>query len=139
MRRHDEMREQGLRWRFARKGGKLRNDAVRAQPGQQLQLSSAGVLGAFICEIYDLALHGTVDRTMRLVNEALKVFGMPMVPARLLVVAVHALLHDRPFAVVGYEEPVQVEIEAVLDGGAVDFGNQTARASELGDGVFREC
>ena len=55
-----------------------------------------------------------------------------MVPARLLVVAVHALLHDRPFAVVGHEEPVQVEIEAVLDGGAVDFGDEAARAGEPG-------
>jgi hypothetical protein len=33
--------------------------------------------------------------------------------------------------VVGHEEPVQVKIEAVLDGGAVDFGNQTARAGEF--------
>ena len=32
---------------------------------------------------------------------------MPMVAARLLLVAVHALLHDRPLAVVGHEEPVQ--------------------------------
>ena len=57
---------------------------------------------------------------------------MPMVPPRLLVVAVHALLHDRPFAVVGHEETVQVEIEAILDGGAVDFGDEAARASEPG-------
>ena len=57
---------------------------------------------------------------------------MPMVAARLLLVAVHALLHDRPFAVVGHEEPMEVEIEAVLDGGAVDFGDQAACAGELG-------
>ena len=69
---------------------------------------------------------------MRFVDEALQILRMPMVPPRLLVVAVHALLHDRPFAVVGYEESVQVKIEAVLDGGAVDFSDETACANELG-------
>jgi hypothetical protein len=57
---------------------------------------------------------------------------MPMVPPRLLVIAVHALLHDRPFAVVGHEEPVRVEIETILNGGAVDFGDKAARAGEPG-------
>ena len=69
---------------------------------------------------------------MRFVYEALQIFGMPMVPARLLVVAVHALLHDRPLAVVGDEESVQIEIEAVLDRGAVDLGDEAARAGKLG-------
>jgi hypothetical protein len=55
-----------------------------------------------------------------------------MVASRLLFVAVHALLHNRPLAVVGHEESVEVEIEAVLDSGAVDFGDQTACAGELG-------
>ena len=69
---------------------------------------------------------------MRLVDEAFQVLGMPMVAARLFLVAVHALLHDRPVAIVGHEESVEVEIEAVLDGGAVDFGDQTACAGEPG-------
>jgi hypothetical protein len=69
---------------------------------------------------------------MRFVYEALQIFGMPMVPARLLVVAVHALLHDRPLAVIGDEESVQIEIEAVLDRGAVDLGDEAARAGKLG-------
>jgi hypothetical protein len=47
-------------------------------------------------------------------------------------VAVHALLHNRPLSVICHEESVEVEIEAVLDGGAVDFGDQTACANESG-------
>ena len=57
---------------------------------------------------------------------------MPVVAARLLLVAVHALLHDRPLAVVGDEEAVQIKVEAVLDGGAVDLGDEAAGARQLG-------
>ena len=57
---------------------------------------------------------------------------MPVVAARLPLVAVHALLHDGPLAVVGDEEAVQVEIEAVLHGGAVDLGDQPAGARQPG-------
>src|SRR6185312_2879783 len=52
---------------------------------------------------------------------------MPVIAAGLPVVAVHALLHHRPCAVRGDEEAVQIEIEAVLDGGAVDLGDEAAR------------
>jgi hypothetical protein len=57
---------------------------------------------------------------------------MPMVAARLLLVPVHALLHDRPLAVVGHEKPVQIKVEAILDGGAVDLRNESTRARQLG-------
>ena len=50
----------------------------------------------------------------------------PVIAPRLAVVAVHALLHDHPFAVVGDDEAVQIEIEAVLHRGAVDLGDQPA-------------
>ena len=50
-----------------------------------------------------------------------------MIAARLPALAVHALLDDDPVAVVGDDEAVQVEIEAVLHGGAVDLGDQPAR------------
>ncbi len=43
-----------------------------------------------------------------------------MVPARLPGVAVHALLDHHPLAVVGDDEAVQIEVEPVLHGGAVD-------------------
>ena len=52
--------------------------------------------------------------------------GMPVIAARLPLVAVHALLHDGPLAVIGDEEAVQIEIEAILHGGAVDLGDQPA-------------
>src|ERR1700722_9247735 len=57
---------------------------------------------------------------------------MPVVAPRLLLVAVHTLLHHRPLAVVVHEEAVEIEIEAVLHGGAVDLSDQPARAGESG-------
>lgn len=41
-------------------------------------------------------------------------------------VAVHALLHNRPTAVIGYKEAVQIEVEAVLHRRAVDLGDEPA-------------
>src|ERR1700733_6371647 len=55
---------------------------------------------------------------------------MPVIAARLFFVAVHALLHDGPFAVVGDEEPMKIEVEAVLHGRAVDLGDETAGARQ---------
>jgi hypothetical protein len=59
---------------------------------------------------------------------------MPVVAAGLALVAVHALLHHSPLAIVDDDEAVQVEIETILHGGAVDLGNQTAGADK-GRGV----
>ena len=53
-----------------------------------------------------------------------------MIAARLPRVAVHALLHDHPAAVVGDDEAVQVELEAVLHRGAVDLGDEPARRGQ---------
>ena len=55
-----------------------------------------------------------------------------MVAARLPAVAVHPLLDDHPLAVVGDDEAVQVEVEAVLHRGAVDLGDQAARLGQRG-------
>src|ERR1700676_721796 len=57
---------------------------------------------------------------------------MPVVAPRLLLVTVHTLLHHRPLAIVGHEEAVEVEIEAVLYGSVVDLGDQSARAGDSG-------
>ena len=46
--------------------------------------------------------------------------------------AVHALLDDGPVAVVGDDEAVKIEIEAVLDRGAVDLGDEAARSGQGG-------
>ena len=129
---HDEMRKQGLRRRPARKGGKFGNDTIRPEAGQQFQLGAARGFGPLVREVHDFALCKTIDRTMRIFDEAFEVFGMPMVAASLLVDAVHALLHDRPLAVVGHEESVQIEIETVLNSGAVDLGDKPARARQQG-------
>jgi hypothetical protein len=53
-----------------------------------------------------------------------------MIAARLPRVAVHALLHDGPCGVIGHEEAVQIEIETVLHGGAIDLGDESAGAGE---------
>jgi len=39
-------------------------------------------------------------------------------------------LHHRPLAVVGDKEAVQIQLEAVLHGGAVDFRHQAAGADQ---------
>src|SRR5687768_14795290 len=49
-----------------------------------------------------------------------------MVAASAAPLPVHPLLDDRPLAVVGDDEAVQIEVEAVLDGGAVDLGDEPA-------------
>src|SRR5689334_3965029 len=55
---------------------------------------------------------------------------MPVITSRLPLLVVHALLDDHPFAVVGDDEAVQVKVETILDGGAVDLGHQLAGLSE---------
>src|SRR3954463_3285422 len=57
---------------------------------------------------------------------------MPVVAARLLAVAVHALLHHGPFAVIGDEETVQVQIKTILHRGAIDLRDQPAGARKPG-------
>jgi len=68
---------------------------------------------------------------VRFVYEADQVLRVPMVAACLSFVAVHACCNDRPLAVVGHEEAVQIEVETVLHGGAVDLGNQPAGARQV--------
>jgi hypothetical protein len=69
--RHDEVGKQGLRGRLARKGGKLRDDAVGSEVRQQLELGGAGGLGALVRQVHDLALRRAINRAVRLVDEAL--------------------------------------------------------------------
>ena len=71
-----------------------------------------------------------VDRAVRLVDEALQPLGQPVIAPRVAALAVHALLHHDPLAVVGDDEAVQVEIEAVLHRRAVDLGDEPARLRE---------
>src|SRR3954467_3601678 len=55
---------------------------------------------------------------------------MPVIAPRLAPAVVHALLHHGPLSVVGDEEAVKIEIEAVLHRGAVDLGDKTAGAGQ---------
>ena len=73
-----------------------------------------------------------VDRRVRLLDETFQALRQPVVAARLPALAVHALLHDDPFAVIGDDEAVQIEVEAILHGGAVDLGDQSACLGERG-------
>ena len=65
---------------------------------------------------------------MRLLNEGGKRSRMPVIAPGLTLCAVHALLHNRPIALIRDEEAVQIEIEAVLDGCAVDLRHKPAGA-----------
>ena len=49
-----------------------------------------------------------------------------MIATRLLAIAIHALLDDGPARFVADDEAVQIKIETVLNGGAVDLGGQSA-------------
>src|SRR3954465_11062596 len=50
-----------------------------------------------------------------------------MVAPRVAALAIHALLHHDPLAVIGDNEAVEIKIETVLNGGAVHLGDEPAR------------
>jgi hypothetical protein len=76
------------------------------------------------------ALERPVDRAVRLIDKTFETFRMPVIAPRLALVAVHALLHHGPFAVVGDEKTVQIKLKTVLHGGAVNFRDETAGAGQ---------
>nr|WP_240320663.1 hypothetical protein [Sphingomonas crusticola] len=135
---HDQMRQHGLRRRWQGGGslpgqlGPFAGDAARADRTEQVELSTARGLGAAIGEVDDHALPAPVNGGMWRIDEAGHLFRQPMIAARLPPIAVHPLLHDDPLAVVADDEAVQVEIEIVLHGGAIDFGNQAAGLGKRG-------
>jgi hypothetical protein len=55
-----------------------------------------------------------------------------MIAARQPAFAIHALLDHDPMTVVGDDEAVQIEIETVLQRGAVHFGDETAGLRQRG-------
>ena len=134
MRGHHEMRQQRLSLavrRFLRRFGVelrgLPRKPVRAEIGKKIQLLPPRGVGASVGEIDDDALPLALDRGVRLIDEAREPLGQPVVAARLPSLAVHALLHDDPAPIVGDDEAVQIEIEAVLHRGAVDLRDEPAR------------
>src|SRR4051812_32803102 len=132
VRRHDQMRQHRLRLdsRYLVQRNEFVSDAVRPEPVQQIELCTTRLLGAVIGQVHDHALLRAVDRAMRLIDEAGEPFGEPVVTPRVAALAVHALLHHDPLAVIGDNEAVEIEIETVLNRGAVDLGDEPARLRE---------
>ena len=112
--------------------GEFARQAVGTKRSQKLELGPAGGVRAAVGEVDDLALMDSVDRLVRLLDETLQAFGQPMVAASRAARIVHALLDDGPFALVGDDEAVQIEVEAILNGGAVDLRHQPADVGERG-------
>src|SRR5271166_1295829 len=106
--------------------------AVRAQGHEELELAATRGVRPAIREVDDFALIDTVDAGVRLLDEALQTFGKPMIAASRSACLVHALLDDHPMAVVGHEEAVQIEVETVMKGRAVDLRHQSSDVGESG-------
>lgn len=87
---------------------KLACDSVRPERGDDVQLTATGSIGTTVSQVDDVPLCNAIDRRVGIVDEAGKPFGQPMVTARLLAFAIHALLNDGPFSVIGDDEPVQI-------------------------------
>src|SRR5690348_3333202 len=81
-------------------------------------------------KIDDFALVLAVNCGMRFVDKIGQPFRMPMIPARISLLAIHALLDHCPLAVVSNEEAVEVKVEAVLYRRAVNLGDETACARQ---------
>ena len=110
--------------------GKLPLNSVGAQFAENVELPLSRGVRPPIREIDDHTLVDTVDGRMRFVDEAPKAFGQPVIPPGLAAVAVHALLDHDPASIVGDDEAVEIEVEAVLDRRAVDLGDEPARPGE---------
>ena len=134
MRWHDKVRKHGLSGEglrsFRVKLGQLAENLIRAQVGEQIKLPVARGVGTVIREIDDHALIRTFDGGMRLVHKAVETFREPMIATGLALNAIHALLNDDPVTIVRNDEAVQVKVEAILDGGAIDFGDEAARGGK---------
>src|SRR5580704_11445968 len=110
---------------------------------EKFELFSPRRRGAPICEIDDFALRLSFDRGVRFFDKTFQAVREPMIASRGSAFAVHALLHDDPFAVIGNDKAVQVKLETILHGGAVDLGDKpacgreavTIKADALADGA----
>jgi len=138
MARHDEMRQEellGRRWigrrALARRHpGIFARDRVRSDRVQHIDLTAPRSVGAPVGQVDDFSLVGTLDRRVRRLDEARQPLREPVIATRLSAIAVHALLHHDPAPLVGDDEAVKIKVEAVLNSGAVDFGDEPARPGE---------
>ena len=106
--------------------GELAGNAVRTERGKKLELPAPRGFGPPIGEVDDVALRRAFDRGMRLLDEAFQSFRQPVIAASLAARPVHSLLHHDPAAIFGDHESMEVKIEPVLHGSAVDLRDQPA-------------
>src|ERR1700730_3854280 len=138
MGRHDQMRQRELhrnglcdvRFSPARQGRQFARDPVRPHGVQNAKLTTARGSSTAIGEIDDLTKPDSIDGGVRLLDKTFQAFGKSVIPASLLAVAIHSLLDYDPLAIIGHDESVQIEIKAILHGGAIDLGDEPACVRE---------
>src|SRR6185437_6688961 len=120
----------GRRHRLVPELCELAHDPVGAEVGEQVELGLTGSGRTSVGQVDDLPLVPALDGRMRSLDEAPEVLRQPVIAARQPGFAVHALLNHDPFSIVGDDEAMQVEVEAVLYRGAVHLGDQPAGSRE---------
>jgi hypothetical protein len=136
--RHDEVRQHGVDLSIGIfdaapvEPGEMPLDPIWPELAENIELSPPGGGRATICQIDDHALFDAIDRSMWFVHEALQTVREPVVAPGLAAIAVHTLLNDNPMPVIGDDEAVKIEVEAVLDSRAVDLGHEPACLGERG-------
>ena len=98
-----------------RSSPKLPSNSIRLRRDSSARLSVSD----------DVALTLSLDRRMRFLDEAFHPFRQPVIATRLLATAIHALVHDSPAPFIADDEAMQIKVETVLNGGAVNFGDQS--------------
>src|ERR1051326_4551070 len=100
--------------------------SIRPQRCQEIDLRVPRHGRAAVRQIDNLALVGPVDCGMRLFDEAPEAFRQPVISAGLPAVSIHPLLNDPPLPIIGYDEPMQVQVEPVLPRGTIDLRDEPA-------------
>ena len=113
----------------ARQSRQFASDPVWTQGLQNAKLTAARGR-TLIGEIDDLPLPDSIDGGVGFLDKTFQAFRKPVIPASLLAVAIHPLLDDNPLTIVGHNETVQIKIKAILNGGAVNLGDEPARICE---------
>jgi hypothetical protein len=103
-----------------------RGDGLVGRGARQARHLGAGGPGATVDQVHDLTAGHPLDGGVRIVDEGAGPVPDPVVAARLASGAVHPLLDHHPGAVVRHHEAVDVELEPVLHGRAVDLGDEAA-------------
>src|SRR3984893_14348638 len=138
MGRHHQMRQRKLRrngwcdrsFNPARQSRQFARNAVWTHGVQHYKLTAARAPSTVIGEIDDLTLPDSIDGGVGLLDKTFQAFGKPVVPASLFAVAIRSLLDYDPLAIIGHDESVQIEIKAILHGGATDLDAEPACVRE---------